>query len=72
MKFGEIVREIRKEKRIGQPELARLTGLKQTAISQIETGKRDPFMSTAKKILNALDYDIFIGEATKTKTTNKV
>jgi len=62
MKFGELLREIRKEKKIGQPELSKLSGVNQNAISDIETGKRDPYLATVKKLLNSLDHDIFIGE----------
>jgi len=41
-----------------QVELATASGLSQGAIAQIETGKRNPTVETARKFANALNCDI--------------
>lgn len=38
--LGSVIKEIRKDKKITQSELARLTGFKQNTISNHENGKR--------------------------------
>jgi DNA-binding XRE family transcriptional regulator len=52
------LREWRKYRDMTQVELATASGLSQGAIAQIETGKRNPTVETARKIANALNCDI--------------
>jgi DNA-binding XRE family transcriptional regulator len=52
------LREWRKYRTMTQAELATVSGLSQGAIAQIETGKRNPTVETARKIANALNCDI--------------
>lgn len=52
--IGENLRRIRKGQRIGQIELARLSGTSQTGISEIELGKREAYPSTLEKLAAAL------------------
>jgi DNA-binding XRE family transcriptional regulator len=52
------LREWRKYRRMTQVELAATSGLSQGAIAQIEAGKRNPSVETARKFANALNCDI--------------
>jgi DNA-binding XRE family transcriptional regulator len=52
------LREWRKYRGMTQVELAIASGLSQGAIAQIEAGKRNPTVETARKIANALNCDI--------------
>jgi len=52
------LREWRKYRGMTQVELATASGLSQGAIAQIETGKRNPTVETARKFANALNCDI--------------
>ena len=48
--FGELVRELRKEKGLSQEKLAELSDLHVNYISFLERGKRQPTLSTLLKI----------------------
>jgi DNA-binding XRE family transcriptional regulator len=52
------LREWRKYRSLTQMDLATASGLSQGAIAQIEAGKRNPTVETARKIANALNCDI--------------
>ncbi len=53
------IQEIRKQKGIGQKELAEKSGVSRTVISQLENGKRDIVTSdTMKNIAEALGEPI--------------
>jgi len=52
------LREWRKYRGMTQVELAAISGLSQGAIAQIEAGKRNPSVETARKFANALNCDI--------------
>jgi DNA-binding XRE family transcriptional regulator len=52
------LREWRKYREMTQAKLAVASGLTQSAIAQIETGKRNPTVETARKFANALRCDI--------------
>ena len=52
------LREWRKYRSMTQVELAAITGLSQGAIAQIEAGKRNPSVETARKFATALNCDI--------------
>lgn len=54
MTLGEIVRTRRQELGMSQPELAKLTGMSQSGISQIETGKNCPSIGTLDVIASHL------------------
>ena len=53
--FGKIIKEIRTNRSISQEKLSKITGLDRTFISLIETGKRNPTLTTIVKIANALN-----------------
>lgn len=56
MNIGETIKEIRKRKGLSQQELAKLSGISQTYLSQIEKmGIRNPSLEILHKISTALD-----------------
>ena len=64
IKFGERVREIRKEKGLSQEELAYKADLHRTYIGMIERAEKNITLLNIEKITNALEIsikDIFNG-----------
>lgn len=57
--IGKII-EARESKGITQEELARITGLKQSAIARLESMKATPQIDTLFKILKPLGYTLAI------------
>jgi HTH-type transcriptional regulator, competence development regulator len=51
---GHRIRETRASQGLSLEQLARLTGISAPALSLIETGKRDPRLTTLKRIADAL------------------
>jgi transcriptional regulator with XRE-family HTH domain len=51
---GSVLRELRTLRHLSQEELARRAGLSMTYISLIETGKRNPTISSVARILEAI------------------
>lgn len=64
MSFGEKLRQLRKDKRITQRELAKKIGVDFTYISKIETGALEPpsekIIFKISKILNVDEYDMVV------------
>lgn len=58
MLIGEKIRKLRKEKKLTIVELADITKLSKTTISDTETGKTNPSNDTILKIAKALNIDI--------------
>ncbi len=58
IKFGERVREIRKEKNLSQEELAHKADLHRTYIGMIERAEKNITLINIEKIANALDIEI--------------
>ena len=56
--FGERVRELRKEKRLSQEELADKAGLHRTYIGMIERGEKNITLTNIEKISKALELTI--------------
>jgi len=54
MNIGDIIRAVRKESGISQGDLANSCNLSQAYLSQIEKNRKDPHLSSLKKICNAL------------------
>lgn len=52
--FGERLRKIRERQDMKQSDLARRSGLTPAAISQLESGQREPTFSTIIRLANAL------------------
>lgn len=51
---------LRQRRNFTQAELARQAGVSQSTIAQIESGRKDPSLSTVKKIADALDVHMAI------------
>jgi putative transcriptional regulator len=61
----ERIQYIRQERRhLTQSELAKMSGVSQSTIAQIEKGKKDPSISTLKKIASALNVHLALLFAT--------
>lgn len=58
IKFGERVREIRKDKGLSQEELAHKADLHRTYIGMIERAEKNITLLNIEKIANALEVDI--------------
>ncbi|WP_419698122.1 helix-turn-helix domain-containing protein [Mucilaginibacter sp. NFX135] len=50
MNIGIAIKQLRKQKKLSQAELAEQSGLTQTALSQIENGSRRPNVESMKKL----------------------
>ena len=50
---GQRLRKTRRDRHLNFEQLARLTGISVYALSLIETGKRDPRLTTLKKIASS-------------------
>jgi transcriptional regulator with XRE-family HTH domain len=57
-KFGDRVREIRKQKDISQEELAHRAGLHRTYIGMIERAEKNITLLNIEKIANALETSL--------------
>jgi len=58
IRFGERVREIRKEKELSQEELANKADLHRTYIGMIERAEKNITLINIEKIANALEVNI--------------
>ena len=59
IKFGNRVKELRKEKGLSQEELAHLAGLHRTYVGMIERAEKNITLNNIEKIANALDVNIY-------------
>ena len=57
--YRKIIREKREKKGLSQSALARLVGVSQSAINQIESGVRTPSLALLMKICDALEISMF-------------
>jgi transcriptional regulator with XRE-family HTH domain len=53
-RLGQRIREIRKERRMSQTELAQKAGVALMTISRLERGEHDPHMRTLSRITRSL------------------
>jgi putative transcriptional regulator len=56
--FKNRIREVRKQKGLRQIDLAKMVGVFQSKISEIECGKRKPSIYLARKIAKALEVNL--------------
>ena len=56
--LGERIAMLREERRLSQSALARLMRSSQSAVSQIESGERNPSYETLRQIARALDVSL--------------
>ena len=54
--IGSIIKKARKQRGLSQKQLAEIVQTKQSDISGIEKGKRNPSIEKVAKIFNALQY----------------
>ena len=61
MSFGDMLKDIRKQKGMTQAGLAKAAGVPVGTIRDYEQGKRDPLLSNAQKLAAALrvSVDVF-------------
>ena len=64
MNYRELIRKKREEKGISQNQLAKLLGISQPYMNQIETGSRNPTLPHLMKICDILEIPMF-GENTQ-------
>lgn len=70
--IGKILTYIRKQSKISQEELAKMTNFAPSTISGWETNYRQPTFDNIKKIVNICGYDIeFINRITGEKINTK-
>lgn len=64
MGIGAKIKSLRKKKGLKQIELAKMAGISNTYLSDIEKGRTEPSIKTLTKIANALgveiDWNIFL------------
>ncbi|MBL1209167.1 helix-turn-helix transcriptional regulator [Geminocystis sp. GBBB08] len=58
-KFGEKIRQIRKQQKMSQNELAEKSALHRTYIGAVERGERNITLINAEKIAQALSVKLF-------------
>ncbi|MGI6573355.1 MAG: helix-turn-helix domain-containing protein [Fermentimonas sp.] len=58
MDLGSIIKSIRKQKGLTQIEFASFCGITQTYLSQIESNRKEPNLSTLKRISNSLNIPL--------------
>lgn len=56
--YGEVVRRARKSRNLTQAQLAEISGIEQTNISSIETGRRQPSAATLHQLLMSCGYEV--------------
>jgi transcriptional regulator with XRE-family HTH domain len=57
---GKIIKQLRKQKKLRQNELAKLAGISNTYLSDIEVGRTNPSLKTLISIARVLEVDINI------------
>ena len=58
MTIGKKIKELRKQKKLTQKRLSKLTGIAEITIRQYEADKYNPKMENLQKIANALSVSI--------------
>jgi transcriptional regulator with XRE-family HTH domain len=64
--ISERLKYLRNLRQLSQAELARTSGVSQATVAQIESGRKDPSVTTLKKLASALDVTIGIFFSTDT------
>ncbi|GAB0481671.1 hypothetical protein KML24007_04170 [Alistipes indistinctus] len=58
MDIGSVIRDFRKKKKISQTQLAKLSNITQTYLSQIENNQKEPTIPTLKAIAEGLSIPL--------------
>ncbi|HHW43811.1 MAG TPA: helix-turn-helix transcriptional regulator [Desulfotomaculum sp.] len=56
--LGHNLKKIRQNKGLSQLKLSKLSGVAQSSISEIESGKSNPNISTLRKLANVLEISL--------------
>ncbi len=56
--IADRVKYLRNLRQLSQAELARISGASQATVAQIESGRKDPSVTTLKKLASALDVTV--------------
>lgn len=59
MDIGKLIRQARVNQGLSMSALARLSGVPQSSISEIEAGKRQPSFDSVERIVSALGFSPF-------------
>jgi len=60
MKLGTTIKQLRKRSKLSQIKMSEETGISQSFLSQIETNKREPHVSSIKKICKVLGIPVAV------------
>ncbi|MEE1507913.1 MAG: helix-turn-helix transcriptional regulator [Ligilactobacillus ruminis] len=68
--IGQRIRDLRKQKRMSQTELAKSAGVSQTTVTAWETGKAEPSSSAVSKLADIFNVtnDYLLGRPNKQET----
>ena len=68
--IGQRIRDLRKQKRMSQTELAKSAGVSQTTVTAWETGKAEPSSSTVARLADIFNVttDYLLGRPNKQET----
>ncbi len=58
--LAERVRYFRQRRNLSQTDLARTSKVSQSTIAQIESGRKDPSMTTLKKLCHSLEVELAV------------
>ena len=72
--IGQIIKKLRKEQNLSLPKLEKLSGVSDSYISEIESGKKNPSIEKLNQIAEGLDTDIFqiLGYSDKSHKHNPI
>ena len=72
--IGKKIRDLRKQKRMSQTELAKSAGVSQTTVTAWETGKAEPSSSAVAKLADIFNVttDYLLGRPNKQETKKDV
>ncbi len=59
--YRELIKKKREEKHLSQRKLAKLVGITQPFMNEIESGRKNPSIQVLQKICEVLDIQLFSG-----------
>lgn len=68
--FAELLNGIIAEKQLSQKDVATACGISESAVSNYVSGRRQPYLKQACRIMDALDYELILVEKSK-KTSRR-
>lgn len=58
--IGDAIKNLRELRGLSQVELSKASGISQSYISRLESGKQEPTLGVAEDLLEALEAELFI------------